>query len=414
MTPWRRLLTGMLALLPLPALADVWLEPTPMRRDALLGGRDFNYNSEAFLHRLSFRPLSSAPRAGADGLRGTAGSTRSDELYFDMFMQKTLRADDGRNEAFVRMQRSEDFDGRFDRQIVGFGHRINDFRLAIAGDVRGDKAETDVQFEAQWQPDDQRLARLAVILPDAYFNDKTPRDAEYRKRPFSYFGHARLGGSLDGAPGWGFEGALTYSPPARVVDNEMGIDASGNQTRAMATLTLPAAGPLRTQVRVEGERTSRSFSFNRIEMPADNFFQRRMHSVQLTVRHTGHPLTPSAGLYRLRLHESGWFGDNLRVSGRESRDELFAFVGIRQQLSDRWFWEPTVYAGHAQVLQNQIADDRSDDARNEEDREWQGKLALPMRYIVDEARGGVLTIQPTLRLHRAAFGGGNLQLHWPF
>ncbi|MBZ2190196.1 hypothetical protein K8B33_13890 [Alcanivorax sp. JB21] len=407
-------LAATLALLPLPTTADIWTEPAPLRRDALLEGRQFNYNSESFLHRLSFRQLSERPWSDADGLSGTAGSSRSDELYLDMFLQKTLRADDGRNEAFARMQRSEDFDGRFDRQIIGFGHRVGDYRLAIAGDVQADKAETDVQFEAQWQPDNYRLARLALILPDAYFNDKTPRDAEYRTKPLSYFAHARIGGSLNGHPGWGFQGALTYSPPARIIDHEMGIDASGNRTRAMVEITLPAQGALRPQVRLEGERSTRSFNFTRSDEPADDFFRRRMHSVRLMATHTTAHLTPSFGIYHLRLHESGWFGDNLAVSGRESRDELIGFIGIRQQLGDRWHWEPALYAGHSSVIQVQVADTLSGDEQNKDENEWQGKLALPFRYTLDEANGAVLTINPTLRLHRAAFGGGNIQLHWPF
>ena len=410
----RLLLAAMLAPLSLPTTADIWTEPAPMRRDALLEGRSFNYNSESFLHRLSFRQLSERPWSDADGLSGTAGSSRSNELYFDMFLQKTLRADDGRNEAFVRMQRSEDFDGYFDRQIIGFGHRLGDYRLAIAGDVRAEKAETDVQFEAQWQPDNQRLVRLAMILPDAYFNDKTPRDAEYRTRPVSYFVHARFGGALQGSPGWGFQGALTYSPPARIIDRELGIDASGNRTRAMAEITLPLVGVLRPRIRLEGERSTRSFSFTRSDVPEDDFFRRRMHSVHLMATHTSAHLTPTFGLYHLRLHESGWFGDNLAVSGRESRDELIGFVGIRQQLGDRWHWEPTLYAGHSSVIQAQVADTASGDEQNNNDDEWQGKLALAFRYTLDEANGAVLTINPTLRLHRAAFGGGNIQLHWPF
>lgn len=410
----QRLFTGLLTLLPIGALADIWTEPTPLRRDALLEGRQFNYNSESFLHRLSFRQLSERPWSDADGLSGTAGSSRSDELYLDMFLQKTLQTDDGRNEAFVRMQRSEDFDGRFDRQIIGFGHRLGDYRLSIAGDVQGDKAETDVQFEALWQPDERRLARVAIILPDAYFNDKTPRDAEYRDTPVSYFAHTRLGGSLYGAPGWGLQTALTYSPPARVIDRDLGLDASGNQTRAMIETTAPAVGALRPQLRLEGERTSRSFGFTRSNEPEDDFFRRRMHSVRVMATHTRAHLTPSFGLYHLRLHESGWFGDNLGVSGRESREETFAFVGIRQQLGERWFWEPAIYAGHVSMIQEQVSDNGLGDPLNEEENRWLGKVNLPFRYTLEEATGAVLTINPTLRLHRAAFGGGNVQLHWPF
>lgn len=42
-----------------------------------------------------------------------------------------------------------------------------------------------------------------------------------------------------------------------------------------------------------------------------------------------------------------------------------------------------------------------------------GKLALPFEVVLSAKENAILTLSPTLYLHRPAFGGGNLQLHWP-
>ncbi len=392
------------------AIADIWTEPNPMRREALLEGRSFDYNTESFLHRLSFRQLSGRPYSDQDGLSGTVGSTRSDEFYVDMFLQKSLLSDDDRHVAFVRMQRSEDFDGHLDRQIVGYGHRLGDWRLALAGDVRGDKAEIDVQLELQWQPDTQRLVRLALIRPDAFFNDKDGTDGDYLTTPTSYFVHARM----ESQHGWALESAVTHSPAAQFNDERRGVNARGQQIRAMLQMGLPSLGPLMPQLRVESERSRRSFDFSRNDVPEADRFERRMHSVRLTVEHRNARLNPTAGLYHLRLHEQGWFGDRRRTSGLEARNELLAFVSVMHPLSERWALEPAIYAGRARVIQTQSADDGTREVPNANKTDAHGKLALPFRYTIDAARGGVLTLNPTLRLHRAAFGGGNVQVHWPF
>ncbi|WP_029891463.1 hypothetical protein [Polycyclovorans algicola] len=406
-----RLLWGMaLGWSSVPATADIWTEPNPVRREALVEGRRFDYNTESFLHRLSFGQLSRTPYSDEDGLSGTVGSTRSDEFYVDMFLHKRLVSDDGRHVAFIRMQRSEDFDGRFDRQIVGYGHHLGDWRLAIAGDVRGDKAEIDVQYELQWQPDPQSRVRLALIQPDAFFNDKEGADGEYTKSPNSFFAHARFGDP----EGWALESALTYSPPSQFNDQVLGVEARGDQVRAMLQVDMPVVAGLRPTARVEVDNANREFAFSDRVAPEADTFQRRMQSLRLMFEHRQARLRPVCGVHHLRLRERGWFGDARGTSGLESRDELLGFAGIRQRLSERWTVEPTVYAGRARAIQDQMLAVGDGDVPQRDDNDLHGKLALPFRYVLDEARGGVLTLNPTLRLHRAAFGGGNVQVHWPF
>jgi hypothetical protein len=42
-----------------------------------------------------------------------------------------------------------------------------------------------------------------------------------------------------------------------------------------------------------------------------------------------------------------------------------------------------------------------------------GKLTPAVELLVNRRTGGQLTLNPTFRLHRLVFGGGNVQLHLP-
>ncbi|WOD26817.1 hypothetical protein RYH70_12390 [Alloalcanivorax xenomutans] len=69
---------------------------------------------------------------------------------------------------------------------------------------------------------------------------------------------------------------------------------------------------------------------------------------------------------------------------------------------------PALYVSRAGVEQDAIGDwsERDDD-------DWIGKLSVPWQIVLSREQDAVLTIAPSVRLHRAAFGGGNIQLHWP-
>lgn len=400
--------TSILALATAPVLADSWAEPNPWRREALLQGRTTDYNSERFLHTFSYREILARPATGEDGIRGTVGSVTGDEFFVDMQLQKTLRFDDQRNEAFLRMQRAEDFDGEYSRQLVGFGHWRGDWRLSVAGDLHSDKSDNDIEFELRRQTGDS-LLRMVVVLPEAYYNSKSADDGEYTRQPYTLFLHGRTGQ----ADGWQAEAALNLSPRARFDDPALALVASGRQVRAMAQVSAPLNERWRAGLRVEAEQTERDYLFQGSLQPQADDFRRRMHATTLSVTHTRHPLTPTLGIHHLRFEERGWMGLSRGVSGEDVRDQPLAFVGMQQPLSSRWAWRPTLYITRADVTQQQQPDDGTEGGRQRDERQWQGKLALPFQYVVDARRGGVLTLNPTLRLHRAAFGGGNVQLHWP-
>lgn len=396
---WVSLCTG-------SAIGDTWNEPHPWRREALIEGRDFNYNTDSFLNRFSYRHLSISPRAGEDGLRGTAGSVTGDELFVDMAFQKTLGFDDQRHAIFLRVQRTEDFDGEFDRQLVGIARRLGQhWQIALAGDIKGSKAETDIQFEGRWQPDEHRLLRLAWILPEYFYNDKSDNEGEYSKRPQTWFVHYREERSSGGK----LELALNYSPEAGFDDREQGVDARGDQARLMGTITIPFQ-QWRASMRLEAEWTDREFTYSVIPSPPEDSFKRRMHSVTVSVHADHWRYNPEFGIRHFRLKEDGWFGADRNITGAVRRDETLLFASARYQTGERHYWQPAIYFGPAQLSRRAI----EDPGFNREEDKWIGKLALPWRYVMSTESNAVLTINPTLDLHSGAFGGGNIQLHWPF
>lgn len=384
------------------ACADVWSEPHPFRREALIEGRDFEYDSRSFLNRLSYQPLFAAP-AGRDGIFGSAGSVTSTELYLDVAVQQTLRFDDERHAIRLNYRRSEDYDGYFDQQRIGYGIEVSDFRFGVSGDVRGDKAETDVYFEADWAPSEDTFWRFNLILPDAYLNQKGENEAEYQTSAYSWFAEWR-----QQVAGWQWRAALNATPAIRVLDAVADQLAEGNQRRAM--FEVSAGESWRWQWRAEGERTDRYFIFDPNGVAEEKNFRRRMHAITASLQAAERTLTPTLGIHYLRLEEDGWLGlaQSLTISDRY--DETYIFVSLNHSLTQRWQWQPTVYAGRSRQRREYL----EDPDRNSRIDRGQGKLSLPFSYLAKAETGAYLSLSPSFYLHRAAFGGGNLQLHWPF
>ncbi|MCK5873260.1 MAG: hypothetical protein KAG82_01080 [Alcanivoracaceae bacterium] len=384
------------------ASADIWSDPHPFRREALIEGRDFEYDSRSFLNRLSYRPLFTVP-AGGDGIFGSAGSVTSTELYLDVAVQQTLRFDDQRHSVRLNYRRSEDYDGYFDQQRFGYGMDVADLRLAVSGDVRGDKAETDVYFEADWMPSEDAFWRVNLILPDAYLNQKGESEAEYLTSARSWFVEWRQQWLA-----WQWRVAINTTPTIRLFDSVVDQAAQAEQHRGM--LELSVGEKWHWQLRAEGERADRQFVIDPDGLAEEKAFRRRMHAVTTSVQATQWQLTPTFGVYYLRLEEDGWTGLARSLTVADRYEESYAFVALNHSLTQRWQWQPAVYVGLTQ--QHRSAEEDPD--RNSRTDRFQGKLSLPFSYLAKAETGAYLSLSPSFYLHRAAFGGGNLQLHWPF
>jgi hypothetical protein len=392
----------------LPAAAAValdanWAEPHLLRRDALLEGRPFEYNSEAFVKRFGYRHQFADPRPGTDGIRGTGGSVTSDRLFLDMQLTKTLRFDDARQEFFFSMQRTEDFDGSYDRQLIGLAHRLrDDLRVAVIGDVPAGKGDADLYFEGRWDGGDHRLLRAVVAFTDV-LHDKRGA-GEYRDRPVAYFLQARHGA----AERWQAEASVNHVPRATLVEPSHRVQVGAEQSRAMLRGRIERNAWL-LDLRAEGERAERTFRFDREDMPPTDDFRRRMHALTVAATYTAHRLQPEVGARSFVLRERGWSGAARAVRYGEWRDERLVYLRARVATGARQQLTPTLYLAHVDVVQ-QV---ERGHGRVRDEREWQATLALPWSYAVDPARGGMLTVNLTVDLHEGWFGGGNVQLHWP-
>ncbi len=385
---------------------STWIDPHPQRLDAFVDGRDFIYNWESFLHRLSYRHLSAVPLPAEDGLYGTGGSTTGDELYMDINLQMTLYTDNEHYGVQVRMQQREDFDGRFERQLLGFTRRFsNNLDLTLLADVEGDKGRIGFQYELGWRPSEGQLLRMALIQSDSLYNAKSNSSNHYRKEPTTAFLQYR---QLVAGTGQ-FELAANYSPQASYEQRSAGQLFQSEQLRLMTDIQIPVTAHWQMGLRVELEKTDRTISSLLDVTPSDKDFHRRMQRYTWTAHNPSLRFSPEFGLHYFRLSERGWFGNNLASSGNHQRREFMVYLSGLVRKRERSYWQPTLYIGHIDLDSSFVQ--RPFDNRQRE--EVAAKLALPWRYIIHQQSGAILSLNPTFRLHRLAFGGANVQLHWP-
>ena len=401
---------GLIAALPFSSavLAESgWRDPHPQRLDGFVDGREFRYNAESFLHRFSYRQLSPGPLVGQDGLYGSGGSITGDQLYLEANLQKTLYFDNGIYGVIGRMVRREDFDGRFDRQMIGVVRRFGDaWEGRFVADVTGDKGRVDFQAEVDWNPNERHSLRTAIVMTDQLYNSKSDSDNRYSQTPMTVFGHYRWSSGDYVA-----DLALNISPKARYLDQAVNLDVSSEQLRVAASFSAPLTEQLRTGLDVKVERTDRTYRelLAPVDLPTNQPFKRRTQQVTWSLESHANPRRWHGGVTYFRFRENGWFGQEFATSGHEWRDEAYVFAGARMGIQESSWWEPTVYAGHADM-------DRRWSQRPEHNRledRWMVKLSTAWRYVVNRQNGAVLTLNPTFRLHSLSFGGGNIQLHWP-
>lgn len=394
---------------------STWIDPHPQRLDAFVDGRDFIYNWESFIHRLSYRHLSDLPLPAEDGLYGTGGSTTGDELYLDINLQKTLYTDNGRYGVVVRMQQREDFDGRFERQLLGVSRSFsNNINLTLLTDVAGDKGQIGFQYELDWRPHDEQFLRIVLVDTNRLYNPKSNSNNRYRKEPITAFVHYRQAIADTGL----LEFAINYSPQASYEasyeagseDSSAGQLIKSEQLRLMANVQMPLTAYWQTGLRIELEQTDRSIdSLAGAVHFFDEDFRRRMQRYTWSAHNSEMRFSPEFGLQYFRLSERGWFGNNLASSGDHQRRESVAYLGGQVRKRERSYWQPTLYIGNIDFDSSFVQ--RPLDNRQTE--KIAAKLALPWRYVVHQQSGAVLSLNATMRLHRLAFGGANIQLHWP-
>ncbi len=401
-----RWLMALVLLLPIHAYADTWGKPHPWRQQALLEGRSFEYDKESFLQRFSFRHLSETPVANEDGVRGTVGSLSSKTAYSEIRFRKRFPFDQGGRAFHLAMQRGEDFDGDYDRQLVGFSQALTDrWTLILRGDIAANKAESDVWFQSRWHAGKSGLVELAAIFPDTLFNDKTARSAKFRERPQTFFARARI--PLSSA--LSAEISANHSPRVELDDRDRNLNAADTSTRASVQLTWQNQH-WRARFTSRFEDRERDFIWRNTTGDSTGDFRRDFHQTGLSLTHKTHRLKPAVGLHYYVLDEEGFFGTASNTRGELRRREPLIHTSLRLTTGDRHHLRPELLISRPD-LDQQVNDESRWKDRSVD--EVLSKLSLPWRYEVNRDDGAVLTISPSLELHEIGFGGGNVQLHWP-
>ncbi|MBL3555769.1 MULTISPECIES: hypothetical protein [Marinobacter] len=394
---------GITLLMPATLAAELNHLPQPWRQDAVVLGAETTANEERYLHELSYAHSQPAPSVIDNGIRGTGGSVGSRRLYLDFRFRQDYGFNQDRQGFLLDIQRSEDFDGIYERQLVGFRHQLTDAtQVWLQGDVFADKSRSDVYLSGRHTFSNGAWLHASWILPDLYFNDKTNSDDAFVDSAQSYFlqWHRPAGQHQQS----GTTASLTYSPPSTFDSRREGLVVE-NETIRGALTHRNRFGHWGLRLTLSGEHTRRHYDLDELAAPIPTS---RDH-VKLEAKAVYHRyrLQPGLGVHYFYLREQGYTGRNLDDIEDLRRKEPTLSGHFSVALAPAVTLKPAIYLSFPDI-------DQMDSGSDEEDyRAFTGKLALPFEILLSREEGAILTLAPTVYLHKAAFGGGNLQLHWP-
>lgn len=388
-----------------PAVAS-WYGPDPFRRERV-EGRDFEYDAESFLHRFSYEPmplLTPAQRLPRDGVFGTGGSTRSNELYVRQQVQLSLPTDT-RTYLGYRFFRFEDFDGRYDQQWLGTGYQADGWALLFWGDVTGSKQDSDLQVEWQLHDTPDRRLRLMLVAPDALFNSKTDGEDEYQDQPLTWYGEGRF--RL--ADEYDLYGFINWNQPTAFYSADMNVDVDDEQlSGGIGLATTLAAWEWRAEAEgLTGERTRAGLSPDNINEQA-----LKRDSAMLTLeasRRVDNGNLVWLGLRYFQFDESDRRPLDAEHWLDQSRREIYLYAGHEWHINADLLFRPSLIGGHINNQERYPLNPKD----NEDDTGFIGKLSPAFVFLLGRERQGSVTLNPTLYLHELGFGGGNVQLQFP-
>lgn len=398
-----KIMIGTAVLLPATLAAELNHIPQPWRQDAVVLGADETANVERYLHELSFGHSQPAPSAVENGIRGTGGSVGSRRLYLDFRFRQDFGFNEDRQGFLLDIQRSEDFDGIYDRQLVGFRHQLTDAtEVWLQGDVFADKSRSDVYFSGRHTFDNGSWLHGSWILPDLYFNDKTRSDDTFEDPAQSFFlqWHRPAGQHQQS----GTTASVTFSPPSTFDSRSEGLVVENETVRGALSHQL-RHGHWRLRMALSGEHTRRHYNLDEL---AAGIPTRRDHiRVEAEAVFDNHRLQPGIGLHYFYLREHGYTGRNLDEIADLRRREPTLSGHISLALAPAVTLKPAIYLSAPDI------DQQYSESDDENHRGFTGKFALPFEILLSREENAILTLAPTFYLHEPAFGGGNLQLHWP-
>ncbi|HQH27479.1 MAG TPA: TonB-dependent receptor [Oligoflexia bacterium] len=385
---------------PADSLNSFSAESEPFRRDdEEIEGRDFDYSDEDFLHRFTYRirtDWQNVWNAEQEGIVLTAGSATTNELYAVHLLKKTIAL----NETFtgiIRHQRSEDFDGRYDRLLTGVGVNLpHNWSVSLVGDIVAEKEDIDPQLELAWNSPWGHRLRVIYTATDALFDEKNDEDAEYTRQPYTLFaeGRARLSEQLMLA-GW-----MNYNSELELRMGD-GRDFTYNQTMYQAAVLWQPNGNWQLLLSAGGQDGERAL---RSPESAVTSQLERAHAgatFEVQFRHTD-AFKTYYGYNYFYLSEIGLYPNVLPLGGELKRREHMIYSGIIWQISDQIGISPGVYLD---VIDNRYPADEEEIAERVE--KLLAKITMPLEYSFSPR--AKMTVNPTYELHKTNFGGLNIQ-----
>lgn len=386
--------------------ANSWHGPEPFRLERF-DGRQFDYNLESFLQRLSFteQPISSGvPLWQQNGWYGTGGSSRGKEFYVHSLLQQKVRFDAPLFAGF-RHKRSEDLDGWYDRALFGVGYQAStNWDLGVWGDVSGAKEEMDLQFEANRYFDDGSYLTAAVVLTDVFYNSKTYSDNRYERNPLTLY--------LAGAKQFvdqQLSAFININLPTEFNDATLGQLLQDEQYSAGISWQRSFQGERQLSVQGQGLYGKRRADSPLADSDADWQLTRRFAQLNLEWQQPLQQRPTALGLQLNRLTEYDSRFANATQSA-ESRREAFAYLRQDRSLNDNWRWRPTLYVGYG-AARSEL---RTNSDEPLKDNGWLAKISPNLLWQLSQSSGAYLLINPTVKLHNLQFGGGNIQVFVPF
>jgi len=381
-------------------------EPEPFRGQDEIEGRDFDYSSESFNHRFSFRLRPEIQKewlADKQGFIGTVGSVRSDELYVFMETQKHVELDEPFYFDF-RFKRDEDFDGQFDRSLIGLGTQLSqDWSLSAFGDLETDKENVDLHFELSKKHKNNTF-RMALIAVDFLFNDKQDH-SKYLNQPFTYFVEHSWRES-ENSRSYSF---FNYNSHFTLDQKSQNYDFSYEQYRGGGEFDFPISPQHTLSVGAQGEYGSRKRHGYPTPGLKDRSFSRRQFDVKLQLDYEdSDEISYWSGFYFFKLNERDDRPLDPSSDNMIKRRENMVYSGVSWQVNDKLLFWPGIYISS---INNKERFSHKTSLDNH-DNKFVSKLTLPLEFDIGE--NAFFTLNPTVSLHRLAFGGMNAQMKITF
>ncbi len=401
-------LSGLL-LMPLRAQMLHPYEPTPFRRDQL-DGRPFAYDGMSFLHRLSYQPMPYLGRLQPvpdKVLQGTTGSISRNEFYTRIEATAHIPLD-GPFFSGYRFRRDEDFDGRFDWNLIGLGLELGQWRLSYWGDVVAEKDAIDTHIDLSWTDPGRSMFRFVWVMPDMIFNRKS-ETAVYEPRPYTLF----LRGERWLTERVALKGFAQVNNRTVLRDTVAGVKTKNRAQSGGGSVEVRVSEDVSVEVYAEGLRGSRLRQGVLSPLQDDFDFDRFYRSATTEVRWRdagGH--SQWAG-FRYLVFQETWEGlSGPAPDSEEDRREATLYWGREIPMQGALTFVPSLFLGYHQIEQSGVRAGRNGEDWSTAD--FYGKFAPAWRWTLREETGAHLTLLVSARLHRPAFGGGNVQVVFPF